>query len=165
MDLKTLLVGTRQTIAGTVYGTIVVLSVLTAGAKAYDKDPWGLAVIAGATVLVFWAAHVYSHGLGESLNLGRRLTASELRAIARRESPILLAGVLPGAMIVLGALGVLGHTAAPWLATGVGVATLTIQGVRYALLERLSRVGTMLTIAANLALGLVIVVLKALLAH
>ena len=104
MDLKTLLVGTRQTIAGTVYGTIVVLSVVTAGAKAYDEDPWGLAVIGGATVLIFWAAHVYSHGLGESLNLGRRLTGSELRAIARRESPILLAGVLPGAMVVLGAL-------------------------------------------------------------
>lgn len=42
MDLKTLLVGTRQTIAGIVYGTIVVLSVVTAGAKAYDKDPWDL---------------------------------------------------------------------------------------------------------------------------
>jgi hypothetical protein len=73
--------------------------------------------------------------------------------------------MLPGAVIVLGALGVLGHEAAHWLATGVGVATLTIQGVHYALLERLSRVETMLTIAANLALGLVIVVPKALLAH
>ena len=116
-------------------------------------------------MLIFWAAHVYSHGLGESLNLGRRLTASELRAIGRRESPILLAGVLPGVVIVLGALGVLGHTPALWLATGVGVATLTIQGVRYALLERLSRVETMLTITANLALGLVTVVLQALPAH
>ncbi len=165
MDLKTLIVGTRETIAGTVYGTIVVLSVVTAGARAYDNDPWGLVVIAGATVLVFWVAHVYSHGLGESLRVGRRLTASELRAIARRESPILLAGLLPGAMIILGAIGVLGHTAALWLATGVGVATLTIQGVRYALLQRLTRLGTMLAIGANLALGLVIVVLKAVLAH
>jgi hypothetical protein len=68
-------------------------------------------------------------------------------------------------MIVLSALGVLGHTAARWLSTGVAVATLTIPGVRYALLERLNRVGTMPTIAANLALGLVIVVLKALFAH
>ena len=68
-------------------------------------------------------------------------------------------------MIVLCALGVVGYTAARWLATGVGVATLTIHGVRDALLERLSRVETMLTIAANLALGLVIVVLKALPAH
>jgi type IV secretory pathway VirB2 component (pilin) len=36
---KTLLAGTRQSITGTVYRTIVVLSVVTAGAKAYDKDP------------------------------------------------------------------------------------------------------------------------------
>jgi hypothetical protein len=39
MDLKTLRVGTRQSIAGTVYRMIVVLSVVEAGAKAYDKDP------------------------------------------------------------------------------------------------------------------------------
>ena len=45
-------------------------------------------MIAGATVLIFWAAHMNSHGLGESLNLGRRLTARELGGIARRESPI-----------------------------------------------------------------------------
>lgn len=68
-------------------------------------------------------------------------------------------------MIVPRRQGVLGHTAALWLATGVGMATLTIPGVRNALLERLSRVGTMLTIAANPALGLLIVVLKALFAH
>jgi hypothetical protein len=39
-------------------------------------------------VLIFWAAHVYSRGLGESLNLERRLTARELAGSARRESPI-----------------------------------------------------------------------------
>ncbi|MBV8998705.1 MAG: hypothetical protein JO304_06575 [Solirubrobacterales bacterium] len=88
MDLKTLLVGSRRKIAGTVYGTIVVLSVVTAGAAAYEHNPWGLVVIAGVTVLVFWIAHVYSHGLGESLILGRRLSAGELAVIARRESSI-----------------------------------------------------------------------------
>ena len=39
MDLKTLLVGTRHSIAGTIYRTIVVLSVVTAGANAIEKDP------------------------------------------------------------------------------------------------------------------------------
>ncbi|MBV8998704.1 MAG: hypothetical protein JO304_06570 [Solirubrobacterales bacterium] len=68
-------------------------------------------------------------------------------------------------MIVLGAAGVFSHRTALWLAVGVGVATLTVQGVRYARLERLSRTGEILTVAINLALGLIIVVLKALLAH
>src|SRR5438477_8358202 len=104
---------------------------------------------------------MYSHGLGESLNLGRRLTPANW-GDCPPQSADSARGMLPGAMIALCALGVLGHTAALWLATGVGVATLTIQGVRYALLERLSRVETMLTIAANLAVGLVIVVLQAL---
>jgi membrane-associated PAP2 superfamily phosphatase len=159
------LVGNRQRIAGTVYGTIVVLSVVTAGAAAYEHDPWSLVVIAGITVLVFWIAHVYSHGLGESLYLGRRLGSDELASIARRESSILTAGLLPGAMIVLGAVGVFSHRTALWLAVGVGVATLTVQGVRYARLERLSRTGEILTVAINVVLGLTIVVLKGLKAH
>lgn len=165
MKLKALLVGTRETIAGTVYGTIVVLSVVTAGATALERDLWGLGVIAGVTVVVLWVAHVYSHGLGESLHVGRRLTATELDAIARRESSIVRAAVLPVAAIFLGALGVFEDRTALWLAVAVGVATLAAQGVRYARLERLSRTGTIVTVAVNLALGLVIVVLKALLAH
>jgi hypothetical protein len=165
MDLKSLILGTRQTIAGTVYGTIVVLSVITAGAKSFQHDPAGLAVIAAVTVVVFWISHVYSHGLGESLNAGRRLTAGELASIARRESSIVLAAVLPVATIVLGAAGVLEVRTALWIAVGLGVAALAVQGVRYARLERLSLGGTVATVAVNLGLGLVIVALKALVVH
>ena len=43
--------------------------------------------------------------------------------------------------------------------------TLGGQGVRYARLERLSAGGTIVTIAINLALGLTIVGLEALLTH
>lgn len=165
MELRTLIIGTRQTIAGTVYGAIVVLSVVTAGAKAFEHHPWQLAAIAAVTVVVFWVAHVYAHGLDESLTIGHRLTTSELAAIARRESSILLAAVVPVAMIVLGAVGAFAVDTALWLAVGVGVATLAVQGVRYARLERLSRAGTIITVAVNLALGLAIALLKALLAH
>jgi len=35
-----------ETIAGTVYGPIVVLSMLTAGAVCYERDPWRLVAIA-----------------------------------------------------------------------------------------------------------------------
>lgn len=162
--LTALIVGTRQTIAGTVYGTIVVLSVVTAG-SAVEHDLWRLAVIAAATVAIYWLAHVYSRGLGESLKVGRRLTAAELGAIARRERSILLAAVLPVSAIVLGALGVLANRTALWVAVGVGVATLTVQGVRYARLERLSGTAAVVTVAINLALGLAIVALKALVVH
>ncbi len=68
-------------------------------------------------------------------------------------------------MLVLAAFGLLSEQAAVWLALGIGVATLGIQGARYASLERLGRAGTLAVIGVNLVLGLVIVGLKVLLAH
>ena len=77
----------------------------------------------------------------------------------------MLAAVLPVAAIVLGAVGLVANRTALWLAVGLGAAALAAQGLRYARLERLSPTGTITTVAINLALGLVIVVLKALVAH
>jgi hypothetical protein len=163
--VRKFLLGDRRTIAGTVYGTIIVLSVLAAGAKAYQHQLWRLGLIAGMSCLVLWLAHVYSHGLGESLSLGRRLTVGELGAIARREYSILLAAVLPVVVIELGGAGVIGTRVAVSLAFGVGVVTLAGQGVRYARLERLSTAGTITTIAINLGLGLSLVALEVLVTH
>jgi hypothetical protein len=164
-ELNRLVLGDRERIAGTVYGTIVVLASLTAGASANEHDLWQLDAIIGVSVVILWLAHVYSQGLGESLDSGRRLTAPELAAIARRELSIPLAAVLPMTVIALGALDVFQHRTALWLALGSGVATLTAQGVRYAQLEHLSRTATIGTVALNLVLGLVIVALKAIVVH
>jgi hypothetical protein len=165
VDLREIVLGTRDTIAGTVYGTIVVLSVLTAGAPAFEHGEWKLVVIGAVTVLVFWLAHVYSHILGESVRDGHRLGRREITSVARRELAIPLAAVLPMTAVALGAIGVLGNTLALWIAVGIGVATLTIEGIRYARLERLSRFGTVAAVGLNLAFGLILVVLKATLSH
>ena len=163
--LRRYLFGDRSTIAGTVYGTIVVLSVLAAGAKVYEHHLWRLATIAAVSAGVLWVAHVYSHALGESLALGRRVTVSEAVAIAHREYSIVLAAVLPVAVIVLGALGILhGRAAVSWAFT-VGIVTLTVQGVRYARLENLSRPAAIATVSVNLAIGLALVALEAFVAH
>ena len=165
MDVKRLALGTRERIAGAVYGTIVVLAALAAGATAYQYDLWRLGAVVSASVVVLWIAHAYAHALGESLSLGRRLTRSELMTITGRELAIPLASVLPLAAIALGALGVVGDRTAIWLALAVGVATLAVQGIRFARLERLSRTGTVVSVAINLSLGLLIVALKVVLAH
>jgi hypothetical protein len=162
---RRLLVGSPSTIAGTVYGTIVVMAALTAGGPAFEDEPWRLIAIVSTTSLIFWFAHVYADGLGESIALGRRLDVPELGAIARRELSILLAGVLPTLALVLGAFGLVGHKTAVWLALGVATAALAAQGVRYARVEQLSRGGEALTIAVNLGLGLAIVALKVLIGH
>ena len=139
--IRRLLFGSADRIAGTVYGTIVTMATVTAGASAEQTDAWRLAVIVGATVFVLWIAHVYSHALGESLELERRLDRAELAAVARRELSIPEAALAPVAALVLAALGVLGEQTAVWLALGIGVATLAIQGGRYATLEQLGRSG------------------------
>lgn len=163
--LMRLVVGSSATIAGAVYGTIVVLAAVTAGGKAFQYDLWRLVAIVVTTVLVLWLAHVYAHGLAESIQRGRRLDAAELGAIARRELAIPLAAVAPAGVLVLGAVDLIEGRTAVWLAIAVGVVTLGVQGLRYARVEGLGSTGTLLSVSANLALGLVIVVLKVVVAH
>lgn len=160
-----MVVGSPTTIAGAVYGTIVVLAAVTAGGKAFEHDLWRLVAIVVTTVLVLWLAHVYAHGLGESIQMKRRLDAAELGSIARRELAIPIAAVAPTAVLVLGAVEVIQGRKALWLAIGIGVVTLALQGLRYARVERLGTAGTLLSVSANLALGLVIVALKVVVAH
>jgi hypothetical protein len=73
--------------------------------------------------------------------------------------------VAPTAILVLGALGIFKGTTAVWLADGICVLALAVQGLRYALLERLGAVGTLVSVALNLALGLTIVGLKVVVSH
>ena len=163
--LKGVALGTRERIAGSVYGTIVVLAVLADGASAYEHDLWKLDALVLATVLILWIAHAYAHGLGESLRLGRRLTRAELSTIISHELAIPLAAVLPLAAISIGALRAFDDTRAFWAAFALGVTTLAIQGVRFARLERLSLVETIASVAINLSLVLMIVALKVLVSH
>jgi hypothetical protein len=163
--LERVLFGSRETIAGTVYGTIVVMGAIAAGSHAPEVLPSQLAGIVTGTVLVLWVAHVYSHALAETIRLDRRLDWAELASVARREFAIPLAAVLPVTMLVLGALGVFRESTAVWLAMGFGVFTLVVDGFRYAAADRLGRAGTLVTVAINLGLGLLIVGLKAGLGH
>ena len=163
--LRELFAGTPETIAGTVYGTIIVMATLVAGAPAFKHDLWHLLAIVVVTTVVFWAAHIYAHGLGESLQLGRRVTRSELVHIAHRERAMALAVVLPALALVLGALGVIRGSVSIWLALGLGVAALAVQGLRYARLERLSVTGSVVVVGLNLALGLALVLLKVIVVH
>ncbi len=162
---KGVIFGAAGKIAGTVYGTIVVMATVTAGSIGGPADAWRLAVVVTVTVLVLWIAHVYSHALAESIERSRRLDRAEFGDVARRELAIPLAAVAPVGALVLGALGVLGEQTAVWLALAFGVVTLGVQGARYATIEQLGRTGTLAVIALNLLLGLVVVGLKALLAH
>ena len=89
--VRKLIVGTGLGVAGSIYGTIVVMAVIAAGSRADDTDPWELAVFVAATVLALWVAHFYAHALSENLEAKSRLSWDELSRLARREASVPLA--------------------------------------------------------------------------
>jgi hypothetical protein len=156
--------GGDRGIAATVYGTVLAMAALAAGAVEH-LSPDALITVVATTSAVIWLAHVYAHGLGESIEQGHRLDRTEFSAIAGRELPILVAAAAPISVLVLGALGIIAETPDIWLAFGLGFVALALQGLRYARVERLGPAGTTAVIAANLALGGIVVVLKVLVSH
>jgi hypothetical protein len=154
-----------ERLAGFIYGTILVLSVVIAGAQAYPHSPGRVAVLVAVTAFVFWLAHVYSFALGESVGHQKHLSAAELRHIGWREWTLVGAAVPPIAVLLLGAIGVLGESAAFWGALVVGLIVLAGQGVLFARIERLGPLGTLVVAAVNVGLGLLLIVLKVLVTH
>jgi hypothetical protein len=154
-----------ERLGGFVYGTIVVLAVIVAGAKAYPNDPGHVAALVAITTVVFWLAHVYAHGLARSVSADEHLSRAELGHIARHEAALLEAGVPPIVTLLLGWIGILEPKTSFWAALGVGMAVLTVTGVAFGRAERLGPLGTLAVVAANLTLGIVLVAMKVLVAH
>jgi hypothetical protein len=152
-------------LGGFVYGTIVVLSVLVAGARAYPHSAGRIAGLVLASSVVFWVAHVYAHGISESITDDERLSVADLRRIARHEASIVEASLPPLVALLLGALGVVSTQSAVWLAFALGLLELFVEGIVVARVERLAALGTVAVVAANLALGLALVALKLVLGH
>lgn len=160
-----LVVGTEGRIASTVFGTITAMATVAAYGGAFPNSPWTVEELVLSTAVVLWIAHVYAHGLSESLSEGRTLRAGGVRRLAGREFGIMLAVVPPSLALLLGAVGVLDETASIWLALAVGLLVLAVEGLRYARIERLRLAGTLLIVAANTGLGLLVVLLKAEVLH
>jgi hypothetical protein len=160
-----LLFGSGRSISGTIYGTILAMSVIAATGATGPAEPWRLAGFVASSAVVFWLAHVYASALDQSIRSGRRLDLASVERVARHEAAIPLAAVPAIAALSLGALGVLRESRAIWLAMGLGVVTLGVQAWRYSQLESLGTSKTVAVVTWNVALGLVIVGLKAAISH
>jgi hypothetical protein len=152
-------------LAGFIYGTIVVLSVVIAGTRAYPHEPGHIAVLVAGTCVVFWLAHVYAHALGHSLDHGERVSRAELLEIARREESLLESAIVPCIILLIGAAGLVSDRAAEWGAFAAGLAALALQGLSFARAEHLGKLGTLAVVTANLGLGVMLVGLKLFASH
>jgi hypothetical protein len=161
-------VGRRQTgerLGGFIYGTILVLAVIVAGAKAFEHEAGHIAGLVAVTVVVFWLAHVYADALAHAVAYDQHLSFADLRRIAHREASMLEAAVPPLVALLLGAFGILSTRLAIWVAFGLGLVVLCAQGITFARVERMGRLGTLAVVAANLGLGVALVGLKLLVSH
>jgi hypothetical protein len=152
-------------LSGFIYGTIIALSVIVAGAAAFPHSPLRIAVLVAATCAVFWTAHVYADALGDSIAQGDRISFDELKLIARREGSIIEAAIPPVVALLVGAVGLVRESVAIWAAFILGVIVLGAEGFVVARVERLGWFATTLVVAANLVLGLFLVALKLFLSH
>ena len=78
-------VGIDEGIAGTVFGTITAMATVTAYGKAFPHSAWKLEELVVSTAIVLWIAHIYAHGLSESISEQRPLRPGVLLALGRRE--------------------------------------------------------------------------------
>jgi hypothetical protein len=148
--------------SGGLYGTVLVLAVLTALTKSGKAEA---PVLLGGVVVtsgVFWIVHVYADTLVARVGAPERRWRDIAAVHARHELPILEAAVGPAIPLALGAAGVLSREAASWAAIAFGLVGLFGWGILLgrALGYRLWRtVGIGLL---NVALGGVMVGLKVL---
>jgi hypothetical protein len=154
-----------ERLGGYIYGTIVVLATLVAGARAYEHGAGHIAVLVLATTFVFWLAHVYAHALGESIRRGEHLTWHELVEIAERESSIIEAAAIPVILLALSGLGVFSVQTAVWGAFAAGLTVLATEGFAFARAEKLGRLSTLVIVAANVGLGVLLVALELWVSH
>jgi len=154
-----------ERLGGYIYGTIVVLATVVAGAEAYRDGAGHMVALVLMTTFVFWLAHVYAHAVAHSVSGGKRISGQELLRVAHRESSIIEAAVLPVLMLVLGKLDVFSVHTAVWLAIACGLAVLVAQGIRYSRAVGQGPLVTLAVAGANLAMGLLIVGLKLIVSH
>ena len=69
-----LLFGSGRSISGTVYGTILAMSVIAATGATGPAEPWRLAGFVASSAVVFWLAHVYARA--RSTRASSRVVAS-----------------------------------------------------------------------------------------
>jgi hypothetical protein len=160
-----LVLGVDDRIASTVFGTITAMATVTVYGKAFPDSPWKVEELIASTAVVLWIAHLYTHALAESISEDRRLNGARVWSLAVRELGILLAAIPPSIALTLGALGLFDETVSIWLALGLGLAILAVEGVRYARIERLGSAGMLLAVGVNVGIGLLVVLLKAEVLH
>lgn len=147
--------------AGAVHGTILTTAV-TAAASARGELAGPIAAANMVTLVVFWLAHVYSSVLGQRLN-GEKFRWAGLPSTMMHELAMLEAAAPSLLFLLLASAGLIGNALAIDLALANGVVQLLAWGIIAARRLGWSWPASLTAGAFDAALGIIIVMLKALL--
>ncbi|GAA2046290.1 hypothetical protein GCM10009819_37690 [Agromyces tropicus] len=146
-----------------VYGVILVSGMIVVAA-GHGESSWQVFWTVLITVLVFWAAHVYAgtvahHGFDDGRMVG---LGEAFRGALRRSFGMLVAALIPSAILLLGATRAIPDTLANWTALWTGVVVLAVLG--FIAFRRRGASVLMQVIGAlgTAAFGVAMIVLKAL---
>ncbi|HXF00045.1 MAG TPA: hypothetical protein VN458_06840 [Solirubrobacterales bacterium] len=144
-----------------IYGQILVTSMVGALSEDSDIDAEYILVSVGATMLVFWLAHVYAAAMGRGLETAQHVSWTELRRLAADEWPLVQATFPTAIVLALGALGAYSTETAVTLAIVVGVVALFGWGLAIGRASGSSWTAALFGAAISAGFGLVVVGLKA----
>ncbi|MFK4834277.1 hypothetical protein ACI3KY_00950 [Microbacterium sp. ZW T2_14] len=109
-----------------VYGLVLVTALVAVGWEE-DTDFEVLLFVFG-TVIVFWLAHIYAAVVASRAERPAKPLAAAVRDGARHSSGMLVAMLVPAALLLLGALGLVEEYTAYFLALGSGIVLLAVIG-------------------------------------
>jgi hypothetical protein len=153
----------RSRIAAAVYGTVLVLAVLS---YVSEVDDLGRGDILGAmvgTALAYFSAHVYVDYLAARMTGAREPTLALTRKVLSAEWPLLQATLAPGVPLLLGAVGVWSRETGVDIALAVAFADLVGWGYKAGSRSYGNRLGAIGSALVAVTIGLFVVGLKSLL--
>jgi len=148
-----------RNVGGAIYGLVLGSSIIAAASADHPRQAGLVEIYLCVTALVFYLAHVYARVIGGWIE-GEVPSFAAVRQQLRQEWPLVSAQLLPAALLLLGALGVIDGRSAITLALAVALCEL-LAGVAYACWKAQATARQALTsIVAAAAFAVVVIVLK-----
>ena len=149
----------QRNVAGAIYGLILGASIIAAAGADHPRQAGLVEIYLCVTALVFYLAHVYAGVIGSWIE-GEQPSARRVREELKRERPMVGAQLLPAAVLLLGALGLISGRAAITVALGVALAELMIGVVLACRRVGATRMQATISISAGAFFAVVVVALK-----
>ena len=155
----------RSRVSAYVYGNILVLGAVVAAIEGSSIE-WSSLIVVAVTTFTTFLAHVVSHGIGQQIGRTGADARVHIGTELRDAVPILSSGVVPLAVMAVGAVGLLTPLVTEVVAGGILVVRLALTGIQ---VERVSddrsSAGVLWAGFGLAAVSLVIVALKVVFTH